>query len=728
MLAFYDIEGNMHPLVDIEDFCITHKLSGDDELSFTISTSHELYPLILEECRLEYSDNLWLIKKIQDDKVECRLNFDFLKTAVYSNYKSQTRTLSQVLDAILPSGWTVENANIVSISRTIEFDFCTYYDVIFQCMKTYGVYFVWHIKENRLTVYARESMQPTGEYVTDELNLRNLSFQGETTDYITRLYAYGKEGMTFSEINDGNEYIDDFRWSDKIVCGYWSDERYTVMENLLQDATKKLSELAYPVRSYECDVIDLSKVNDTYSFLDFSMHKVISLIDGSRGIKVEYQIIEYREYPDEPQRNVVTLSAVPGEITTSISKIESDTADEVGKSKDWLNYRAMLVTNMLLQGMGGFPYTDSNGSNYILDNPNPDAAQSVWIFNVNGMGHSSTGIGGPYSMAMTADNQFLADIITAMTIRGNLIQAGSIEAGAINQGYTDGVLTQSFEVAQGLVQSAISQINNYLTNTDGSGAIDLLQGTLSELIQNVNGITARFTDSYIGGVNFIRNSSGLNGMSNDWDYVGTVITQQSQETKNYTVSNSCFRLAAGATLTQVIDNALVNHDYTITLKAKKNSTTNAYFRLTYNGDSYVDLFNASSSFDWTEYTATIPNIQEGTLQIDAYSLNNYLYLSDIMLSEGTEQQGWTPAPNEIYTEEVKIDRHGIEVSNKGSNTRTVINNTEFAVYNDTEKVITVNKDETHLKKSIVDADLTIGNVKFLPLDVHSNGLNIILLD
>ena len=99
-----------------------------------------------------------------------------------------------------------------------------------------------------------------------------------------------------------------------------------------------------------------------------------------------------------------------------------------------------------------------------------------------------------------------------------------------------------------------------------------------------------------------------------------------------------------------------------------------------------------------------------------------------MLVEGTTRARWTPAPDEIYTTEVKIDRRGINITNTASDTETIIDNTQFAVKHQGETVITVNKDQTELKKSIVDADLTIGKLKFLPRENRSEGLDIILLD
>ena len=166
----------------------------------------------------------------------------------------------------------------------------------------------------------------------------------------------------------------------------------------------------------------------------------------------------------------------------------------------------------------------------------------------------------------------------------------------------------------------------------------------------------------------------------------------------------------------------------MSLRAKKTSTYSGYFRVTYNGDKYVDLFNTSSAFDWQDFTAVIDDVQDGTITIYAYSRAASLYIGDIMITEGSIVQKWTPAPNEIYTTEVKIDRRGIEVSNADSPQRTVINNTEFSGYYNDEKIFTLNKDETITKKTTVDGELTVGKTKFVPMPTASDGLNIVILD
>ncbi|MFR5026320.1 MAG: hypothetical protein ACLTC3_09230 [Evtepia gabavorous] len=235
-------------------------------------------------------------------------------------------------------------------------------------------------------------------------------------------------------------------------------------------------------------------------------------------------------------------------------------------------------------------------------------------------------------------------------------------------------------------------------------------------------------EQYSGGINFVRNSAGLNGLSDDWTYAGTITAQQGAETKNSTVSNSCFQLAAYSTLTQVVDSIVPGQAYRLTVKAKKTSTYNAYVRAVINGDTEIDLFNTSVSFEWTEYTALLPDVQDSVITIKIYSRDASLFVSDIMLTEGASLHKWTPAPNEIYTSEVKIDRRGIEVSNADSAQRTVINNTEFSGYYNEEKIFSLNKDETITKKTTVDGELTVGKTKFVPMATASEGLNIVILD
>lgn len=292
----------------------------------------------------------------------------------------------------------------------------------------------------------------------------------------------------------------------------------------------------------------------------------------------------------------------------------------------------------------------------------------------------------------------------------------------------------------GEFQSSVDGLTSYISSltetveildSEVNGEKEVLSemhNRVSELQHSVDGLTVTIQEQFAGGINYIKNSAGLNGITDDWTTSGTILIDNSTNVQSNTSSDSCFVLGDSSTLQQVIT-GVVPGSYSISIRAKKKTAGySSYFYVQYNGNKYAYLFNTTTIFDWTEYSAVINGVQDGTITIYAYNRMSPLYLSDIILTEGTAIHKWTPAPNEIYTTEVKIDRRGIEISNTDSAQRTVINNTEFSGYYNDEKIFTLNKDETLTKKTIVDGELTVGKTKFVPRSIASEGLNIVILD
>lgn len=292
----------------------------------------------------------------------------------------------------------------------------------------------------------------------------------------------------------------------------------------------------------------------------------------------------------------------------------------------------------------------------------------------------------------------------------------------------------------GEFQSSVDGLNSYVSTM--TETVEKLEGSVSgeqekvlemqtqvsQLQHSVEGLSVTVQEQFAGGINYIKNSAGLNGITDDWITSGTVSTDNSTDVQSNTTSDACFVLGDSSTLTQVIT-GVVPGSYAISIRAKKTGANySSYFRVQYNGNKYAYLFNRTATFDWTEFSAVIDDVQDGTITIYAYNRLASLYLSDIILTEGNSVHKWTPAPNEIYTTEVKIDRRGIEVSNADSQQRTVISNTEFSGYYNEEVIFTLNKDETKTKKTTVNGELTVGKTKFVPMATASDGLNIVILD
>lgn len=89
------------------------------------------------------------------------------------------------------------------------------------------------------------------------------------------------------------------------------------------------------------------------------------------------------------------------------------------------------ATELLTEFNGGY-VVKKNGELFISDNEDIDKAQHIWRWNINGLGYSSTGIDGPYGLAMTMDGKIVADFITAGTMSAERINGGILKLGGNN--------------------------------------------------------------------------------------------------------------------------------------------------------------------------------------------------------------------------------------------------------------------------------------------------------
>ena len=493
------------------------------------------------------------------------------------------------------------------------------------------------------------------------------------------------------------------------------------------------------------------------------------------GVSVSAMVIE-TVYDTLAERYVsISLGQSKSSMITTISEVQS-TVDKVestvGRFPKLLQTAIGKATGLITGQSGGYVVihtSEENGQPYellILDAPSIDEAVNVWRWNVGGLGFSHNGYNGPYETAITADGQIVADFITSGSLVANIIKAGVIqsqdgsswwdlESGeVVIRGYasSDAIesVTRDIEGLNTTVSNHSERLSEFQSSVDGlnsyvSGMTETMQTLessvsgeqqkvlemqqqVSKLQHSVEGLSVSVQEQFAGGINYIKNSAGLNGVTDDWVTTGVVTTDNSTDVQSNTTSDSCFVLGDTSTLMQTIT-GVVPGAYTVSVRAKKTSADyTSYFRVQYNGNKYAYLFNTTETFGWTEYSAVIDDVQDGTIIVCAYNRLATLYLSDLILAEGNSVHKWTPAPNEIYTTEVKIDRHGIEVSNNESAQRTVINNTEFSGYYNEEKIFTLNKDETVTKKTTVDGELTVGKTKFVPMPTASEGLNIVILD
>ena len=231
-----------------------------------------------------------------------------------------------------------------------------------------------------------------------------------------------------------------------------------------------LAKMAVPERSYSCSVVDLAKTNpELYSFQDFSLFNVVTLIDTVKNMRVNHVVAEYRRYPHYPEENIVTLSTVTPRLQDSVKSIQAQIEKPNSQFRQIMQAAVNTATEIITGNLGGH-YIVTNGADghpngwAILDTDSIETCQKVWRFTAGGLGHSSNGWNGPYEdVAITMDGQINASMITVGILSANLIQSGILQS-------LDGDV--QFDLENGIIRCKSGQREAVFSN----GSIQFSQG------------------------------------------------------------------------------------------------------------------------------------------------------------------------------------------------------------------------------------------------------------
>lgn len=431
MLDVYTNEGWL-PIPSPKEYFIDFAYDGTQTLSFDLALNDKMTKYLKNEASLRNEYNRYLLKAINARKTQCtyicELDMDewrsqrpYMCTKDIASF--QSKTLTEVLEKIKPQGWHIQNSHIRDIRRTIELEGVLDYDILMECQSVYDVTYEINAIDKIIRVIDPDQVVDRGVYITPQLNLKELIRSGETSNFATRLIAYGakqEDGsyLSFRDINNGNDYISDNSYSDKVIWAYWRDERYKLKENLLEAARKKLHELSHPDISFQITVNDIASCDDKYAFLTLNMYDTAHvLIDADTS--VTEKIIEVRIYPDKADKKVLTLSSKPQSIKSHLDKVASLLGEEgekiIGSVLEEAQNKATELINTWAEK--GHLYMTENEI-YILDKEPKEQAKYCIRINLGGIGFSQNGWQGPYISAWTIDGRFNADFITGGTIRG----------------------------------------------------------------------------------------------------------------------------------------------------------------------------------------------------------------------------------------------------------------------------------------------------------------------
>ena len=267
-------------------------------------------------------------------------------------------------------------------------------------------------------------------------NINEIKITIDDTSLYTRICPVGYDGLTLPEIFVDSPLINNYPHPKECVIKFdnikydETGEDPDAYHNLndFYDALRAAANgmftagLDKPLINVDIDWIDLSKTKEYENYTSLETIRIGDTLTcdmddfyfTTRVISTTYNPLLDRITNFQIGK---TISSYATTMNATIQEVESQDTSSL------LEEAQKNATEMLKNAMTGYIYFDyESGNLYIMDNPNPDDAEKVWRWNLNGLGYSSTGINGTYGLAITMDGSIVADYITTGTLNTNVIQ------------------------------------------------------------------------------------------------------------------------------------------------------------------------------------------------------------------------------------------------------------------------------------------------------------------
>lgn len=331
MIQIFDVaKRRIGGIDDLDDLKVEKTLSsGDKTISFSYPKNGAELEKLKPENYLRTEKDEYVLKKVETgeitNKYTAQLNVEELEAQEFLyGFASETQTARACLEfAFEGTGWTVGICTITK-RRTVDIEESTNaWKVLQEVLDTYRAECRIHTMTKTVDIM-EEIGEDRGAYFVEGLNLRKLTVKSDTYDFYTRIYPVGADGIT-PEIILGVPYIDNHQYTDKVIPRYWKDERYTITENLIEDAQARLDAASKPYTAYTADVADLAAQSDEYDVLAYDIGDMVTLVSNTEKTKEKQRIVKMTEYPKHPEKNTCELSSV----SKTFAQVQAETEERM---------------------------------------------------------------------------------------------------------------------------------------------------------------------------------------------------------------------------------------------------------------------------------------------------------------------------------------------------------------------------------------------------------------
>lgn len=313
-LRLYDRNNVLcEPITNFTNLLLTQEINVLDSINFNVSgdsaANIELEGYIVTE------DGRFVIKEKNEDaegnyEIYAVAAVEAIKGSVNKKISKKQTYLSEYMDDVtLNTGWT-HNIHFSSTKRRkIEMEWYTRFELLQEIISLFNIEVKFDTINKVIHVYNFEGLGTNrGAYFKEGVNLNSFEIESNSEDFVTRLYPVGKDGLRIADANDGVNYIENNTYSTKRISAYWTDERYTDANSLLEAGKERLAELAKPAITYQLTVADLHQFYKDYNNL-FQFEIGDSLLVKKGNTQIQQRVVKLVRNYDNPEETEIELSS-----------------------------------------------------------------------------------------------------------------------------------------------------------------------------------------------------------------------------------------------------------------------------------------------------------------------------------------------------------------------------------------------------------------------------------
>ena len=372
-LVVLDADGNAEAVLEnAYDVIVTGEVNGIDTLEFNIPFRDSKRSYLDNEKQIQAGDETYRIRTVTDEKNEqgAAITSVYAEAAFYDlgfsvrkteqSFNADTADVSMAY-ALQDTGWKVGTVN-VRTKRTWTSTEKNALAVLRKVQDLHGGDLIFD-NANRTVSLLTFSGNDSGALFCYRKNMKSIKKVVDTQSLITRLYAYGKDGMTFASINDGKEYVEDTSYTNEVRVSTLDCSNFTNPYQMLEYANMRLADYAAPRVSYVLNAMDLSVLTG-YEHEAWKLGDIVTVKDDELNLSVKTRIVR-REYNLlEPWNTVLELSTTLRELGDFSSQWDA-AADTLASTNlvDSQEMKDLVPFNHLRNSRAdsGFNYWENSG-------------------------------------------------------------------------------------------------------------------------------------------------------------------------------------------------------------------------------------------------------------------------------------------------------------------------------------------------------------------------------